>query len=596
MKFPPTYRPIGAIYDHHSCQFTVWAPEREQVNLVLVAPVERLIPMTRDKGGYWRVDVPNLDPNTTYLYELDGKLKLPDPASFYQPLGVHQPSQVLNHQQFTWQDQNWQATPLTDWIIYELHVGTFTPQGDFSSIIPKLPTLQALGINTLELMPVAQFPGERNWGYDGVYPFAVQNSYGGPQKLKELVNAAHQQGFNLILDVVYNHLGPEGCYLSEYGPYFTDKYRTPWGMAFNYDDAYSDGVRNFIINNALYWLREYHFDGLRIDAIHGIYDFSAQHVLAEIATAVDKLSEEEQRKLYLIAESDLNDCRVIQSTQINGLGMAAQWSDDFHHSLHTLLTGEKVGYYQDFGCISHLTKAINQGFVYGGEYSQFRKRYHGNYAGDRPPWQFVVCSQNHDQVGNRMKGDRLATLVTFAQLQLAAATVLLSPFIPLLFMGEEYGETRPFLYFIDHNDPDLITAVREGRKAEFADFHREDPPDAASQETFTASILDWEKINQGKHQQLWQFYQRLIQLRCSLPCFKRSEKPQVTSYEQLLCFNYQQETIIALNFSPNSQSFTLPEGNWRQVIQTENSQLPLNLTANSSLILSGHSLVIYSQT
>lgn len=593
-------REIGAIYRDNYCQFTVWAPFREQVDLMLIShdsQANKIIPMEKDVEGYWSTKITDIESGSLYLYQLDGELQFPDPASFYQPQGVHEPSHLVNHQEFHWQDESWNPLPLPEWIIYEIHVGTFTQQGDFKAIASRLPTLKALGINTIELMPVAQFPGERNWGYDGVYPFAVQNSYGGPKQLKELINTCHQQGFNVILDVVYNHFGPEGCYVSQYGPYLTDKYNTPWGKGLNYDDAYSNQVRNFIVNNALYWLREYHFDGLRIDAIHGIYDFSALHILAEIAIKVEELSEAKNKDFYLIAESDLNDVRVIQSLTEGGHGMASQWSDDFHHSLHTLLTGENVGYYQDFGKVEHLAKAIKSGFVYSGEYSPFRKRYHGNDASDRLPQQFVVCSQNHDQVGNRMLGERLSNLVSFSQLKLAAATLLLSPYIPLLFMGEEYGEDNPFLYFVNHLDADLVEAVREGRKSEFADFQTSEiPPDPASIETFKKSTLNWEKINQGKHQQLWQFYQKLITIRKKLGISANRKKPLVTNDENILSLNYQQQAIILLNFSSNLASWSLPEGNWLKILESENIEPSQKVMISEKHInINPHNLHIYQK-
>jgi maltooligosyltrehalose trehalohydrolase len=440
----------------HNCTFTVWAPARRRVELKLTphpldgkvgAGQEGLIEMelpgesaeAKETAGYWQLTVPDIQPGTRYFFQLDGSVTRPDPASNFQPEGVHGPSEVIDHGQFQWKDEKWKGIGLKDMIIYELHVGTFTPEGTFSAAIGRLSDLKELGINAVEIMPVAQFPGDRNWGYDGVYPYAVQNSYGGPDKLKELVNASHRAGLAVVLDVVYNHLGPEGNYLRDFGPYFTDKYQTPWGQAINFDGPYSDPVREFFIENALYWFRDYHIDALRLDALHAVFDMSAKHFLRELSERVAEFSKENGRRFYLVAESDLNDVRLIKPRSRGGYGLDAQWSDDFHHSLHALLTGEKKGYYQDFGSVRNLAKVFREGFVYTGQYSEHRKRRHGSKPKHRKARQFVVCIQNHDQVGNRMYGKRLSQLVGFESLKLAAGTVILSPYIPHLFMGEEYG-------------------------------------------------------------------------------------------------------------------------------------------------------------
>jgi maltooligosyltrehalose trehalohydrolase len=411
--------------------------------------------------------VQGVKPGTRYFYRLDGNTERPDPASKFQPEGVHGPSQVIDPH-FVWEELHWSGIPFSHYVLYELHVGTFTAQGTFDAIVPHLDELKDLGITSIEIMPVAQFPGDRNWGYDGVYPGAVQNSYGGPEGLKRLIDACHQRGLAVTLDVVYNHLGPEGNYLCDFGPYFTDRYHTPWGAAINFDGPDSDAVRRFFIENALSWVTEFRLDALRLDAVHGIFDFSALHFLQELAAAVHEQAERLNRRIYVIAESDLNDVRLVSSPELGGYGLDAQWNDDFHHALHTLLTGERTGYYEDFGRIQDLAKAFAEGFVYSGAYSPARRRRHGNTSKDLAADRFVVCAQNHDQVGNRLKGDRLSALVSFEGLKLAAAVVLLSPFIPLLFMGEEYGETAPFPYFVSHSDPDLIEVVRRGRRAEFA--------------------------------------------------------------------------------------------------------------------------------
>jgi maltooligosyltrehalose trehalohydrolase len=498
------------------CRFRVWAPAVQTMEVCIVSPYERTVPMTKDDRGYHQAVVADVKIDTLYFYRLDGTRQRPDPASRSQPQGVHGPSQVTDSG-FTWQDSSWFGIPLRDYILYELHVGTFTRKGTFDAAIEHLDYLKNLGITAIELMPVAQFPGTRNWGYDGVYPYAVHNSYGGPEGLKRLVNACHTRGLAVVLDVVCNHLGPEGNYLWDFGPYFTDKYRTPWGPAINFDGPHSDEVRRFFIENALSWVTEFHVDSLRLDAVHGIFDFSARHFLEELTTAVREQSERLNRRVYVMAESDLNDTRLIRSRDLGGYGLDCQWNDDFHHSVHTLLTDERNGYYEDFGKFRHLVKAYAEGFVYAGQYSLYRKRRHGNFSGDLPAQRFLVFSQNHDQVGNRMLGERLSKLVSFEGLKLSAAAVLLSPFVPLLFMGEEYAETADFLYFVSHSDPDLVEAVRKGRKEEFQAFRwAGEPPDPQDETTFLKSKLDHELRLRSPHSAILQFYKEVIGLRKEL--------------------------------------------------------------------------------
>ena len=558
--------------------FTVWAPDRRDMAVAITGPGQRTVPMQQDCDGYWETVAENLAPGTRYRYLLDGSLMLPDPASHFQPDGVHGPSAVVDHAGFQWDDQLWQGLDLEDMIIYELHAGTFTPEGTLEAIIQRLPDLRALGITALELMPVAQFPGERNWGYDGVYPFAVQNSYGGPEGLKKLVNACHRQGIAVILDVVYNHLGPEGNYLAEYGPYFTEKYRTPWGRALNFDSAYSDGVRNYFVANALFWFRHYHIDALRLDAIHGIFDMSARHILEELAENTGQLSAELGRKFFLIAESDLNSPRIIKPRSEGGYGIDAQWCDDFHHSLHTLLTGDQEGYYIDFGSIKQMQKAFQESYVYSGEYSAYRKRFHGAPVREFPDRRFIVFSQNHDHIGNRMLGERLSGLISFEGLKLAAGAVFTSTFVPLLFMGEEYGEDVPFLYFIDHSDPGLIQAVREGRKKEFQSFkwHRE-PPDPQSMETFLSCRLAWEKRSHGKHNILLNFYKQLIHLKKNLPALRCADRniQRSTADEEQKLITVERCTgeswiFIIMNFNkePAQACIDVPEGTWNKLLDS----------------------------
>jgi maltooligosyltrehalose trehalohydrolase len=427
---------------------------------------------------------------------------------------VHGPSRVVDPRSFRWTDGEWRGIPMSDYVIYELHVGTFTPAGTFDAAIAELPRLQALGITAIEIMPIGEFPGSRNWGYDGVSLYAPQSTYGGPDGLKRLVDAAHAQGLAVILDVVYNHLGPEGNYLDTFGPYFTETYRTPWGRAVNYDGAGSDEVRRFVIDNALYWVTEYHVDGLRLDAVHGIFDFGALHLLQELTRAVHEQAERLGRAVVVIAESDLNDPKLIRRREDGGYGLDAQWSDDFHHAVHATLTGERSGYYADFGDVEMIADALREPFIYAMRYSKSRNRRHGAPSTGIPRERFVVAIQNHDQVGNRAGGDRLSTLVSPEQLRLAAALLLLSPYVPLIFMGEEYGETKPFQYFISHGDAELCDAVRKGRREEFAAFGWADSvPDPLDESTFANSRLDREKLNDPRHAGMLELYRDLIALR-----------------------------------------------------------------------------------
>lgn len=605
---------IGSQYlGNNQCAFRVWAPQRQEVALHLVYPQDRLIPLSADEQGYWSATVDDVQPGSLYFYQLDNTLDRPDPASSLQPNGVHDASQVVDHQAFVWQDGDWKGLPLDQYVIYELHVGTFTPEGTFAAIIDRLPDLLDLGINAIEIMPVASFPGTRNWGYDGVYLYGVQASYGGPDGLKTLVNACHKAGIAVILDVVYNHFGPEGNYLWSYGPYFTGKYRTPWGDAVNYDDAHSDPVRNFFIENALYWLEEYHIDALRLDAVHAIYDFSAQPFLQQLGAAVAELDRRLGYTHYLIAESDLNDVRVLQSRETGGWGHHSQWCDDFHHALHSLLTGETSGYYQDFGQVSHLAKAYREGYVYSGEYSVHRQRCHGNSSEAFSGECFVVCIQNHDQVGNRLAGDRLSTLVGFDRLKLAAAAVLLSPFVPMLFMGEEYGETAPFQYFVSHGDPNLVEGVRQGRAEEFKSFGwQKEVPDPQSVAVFEESTLNWELGKQGNHHVLRSLYKTLIQLRKTHPALASLKKehtqiiqPPDTSVIILHRQVSASPLYACLNFNLDPVTFTpsIPPGIWTNILDSADPQWsgsgqthPQQLNPGTPITLSGWGFVLYSQS
>jgi maltooligosyltrehalose trehalohydrolase len=558
--------------------FQVWAPFAKEVDLHLVFPEERTERLKRVEDGYHQAVLDGINPGARYFYRLDGGPDRPDPASKLQSHDVHSASEVLDSA-FTWQDQSWFGTPLRDYILYELHVGTFTPEGTFEAIIEHLPDLKQLGVTALELMPVAQFPGTRNWGYDGVLPYAVQNSYGGPEGLKKLVNACHQAGLAVVLDVVYNHLGPEGNYLKEFGPYFTKKYHNAWGDALNFDGSDSDHVRRYFLENALYWQREFHVDALRLDAVHAIQDLSAIPFLQDLARASFRQSEKLNRRFYLIAESDLNDARILLPEQMGGLGLHAQWSDDFHHCLHVLLTGEQAGYYEDFGGLRQFAKVFREGFAYTGEHARHRKRRHGNsprLAGVR---QFIVYAQNHDQVGNRFQGERLSHLIGFEELKLAAGAVLLSPFIPMLFMGEEYGEPAPFQYMVSHADPELVEAVRRGRREEFSAFSWQgEAPDPFSQNVFEKSVLNRKlAFSEPRNKLLLRFYTELIRLRKSLAPIAESSRQTVDAQaletEHVLHVSYGDDgekvyVIFCFNDQSVAVQLEMASGQWRKIFDS----------------------------
>jgi maltooligosyltrehalose trehalohydrolase len=606
---PKPWMEVGARCSEAGASFTVWAPAAGKVSLKIISPGSQTIPMTRAGNGYWRAEVDNAFAGCTYMYSLDGGPDRPDPASYYQPRGVHHESQVVDHRAFAWSDSRWQGIPLAEMIQYELHVGAFTPQGDFGAVIPRLEILKELGINALEIMPVSQFPGSRNWGYDGVNPYAVQNTYGGPDEFKRLIDAAHAYGIAVILDVVYNHLGPEGNYFHEFGPYFTGRYMTPWGQAVNYDGPDSDPVRGYFIENALFWLRDYHIDGLRLDAVHGIFDASARPFLRELAEEVARFSAEDGRERYLIAESNLNDIKITHPHSEHGFGIHAQWNDDFHHALHCLMTGESIGYYIDYGSVDDLVKALRDGFVYDWRYSPFRKRRYGSSSVGVPGDRFVISTQTHDQVGNRLNGDRLSTLVSFEELKIAAATMILSPYIPMLFMGEEYAEDAPFLYFVSHTDEDLAAAVRDGRREEFADFEWNDyPPDPQAEETFVRSRLDWDKHRQSIHAVMWNWHRKLIELRRSYPALSRCRRDNFSvgaihnrKAMRMLCEDGGRQMAVVINF--DTDPLTIPcDGEWETLLDAGSvewggtgSDIPRRVKAGASITLQPRSLVVLEQ-
>ncbi|MBZ5602120.1 MAG: malto-oligosyltrehalose trehalohydrolase [Acidobacteriia bacterium] len=531
-------------------EIRVWAPVPKQVELFVD---DHRLPMHRDPNGWWRA----VTGATEYSFILDGGDPLPDPRSAWQPHGVHGPSGVVEHSQFRWTDRQFQAKPLSSAVIYELHIGTFTPDGTFDSAIFRLDHLASLGITHVELMPVQEFSGDWGWGYDCVDLFAPHHAYGPPDALKRLVDAAHARGLAVLLDVVYNHLGPVGNYLARFGPYFTKTYSTPWGPAVNLDNADSDEVRRFLCDNALMWLRDYHFDGLRLDAIHAIHDSSATHFLEQLSEEVRRLEAQLGRHLLLIAESDLNDPRVVTPREAGGYGIDAQWSDDFHHALHAVLTGERSGYYSDFGTLADLAKSLTNVFVYDGRYSCFRRRSHGRAPGNLSRRRFLGYLQNHDQIGNRAQGERSSVLMNAARLKIGAALVFTAPFVPLIFEGEEFAASTPFQYFTNHHDPDVARAVTEGRRREFAAFGW-DPakiPDPQDLSAFLRSKLDWSELD--SHHDILAWYRQLIAVR---PLIDHGEPPSVEFNEQdqwLILKRGRSQTIC--NVSRCAQKIPVPK-------------------------------------
>jgi maltooligosyltrehalose trehalohydrolase len=565
-------------------RFSVWAPLVQRIDVRLADGSERA--MERSAEGVFETTMRGIAAEADYFYRLDGRNDRPDPVSRFQPHGVHGPSRIVDPSVFHWSDPHWRGIDMADLAIYELHVGTFTESGTFEAAIQRLAALRELGITAIELMPVAEFPGGRNWGYDGVHPYAPQSTYGGPRGLRRLVDAAHAEGVAVLLDVVYNHLGPEGNYLAEFGPYFTDRYRTPWGVALNYDGPDSDEVRRYFIDNARYWVREFHVDGLRLDAVHAIYDFGAIHLLEEIAEAVRQEAALAGRRAVVIAESDLNDPRLVRRRSQGGYALDGQWSDDFHHAVHAALTGERSGYYVDFGGIDPLCRALRDRYAIAGRKSVFRRRRHGAPAADVPADRFVVFVQNHDQIGNRALGERLSTLVPFAAQKIAAALVLASPYVPLLFMGEEYGETRPFLYFVSHGDPALVEAVRKGRREEFRAFVESasggwggDVPDPHAEATFGASKIDWTARERSPQRELLALHRDLLQIRRELAALRPGAADTFVFEEDGapwigVRYSLSGEPAVLALFNVSSSPTTVrsaPLGPWHLRLSTESS-------------------------
>lgn len=538
------------------CEWRVWAPRATQAEVVLFddnLAVSAAETMDLQSHGFFVYEIDRIEVGQRYAFRLNEERWFPDPASKWQPDGVHQPSAVWRAEDFTWTDRNWSGLTLSEYVIYELHVGTFTPAGTFAAVIPRLRELKDLGITAIELMPVGQFPGERGWGYDGAYWFAAQQSYGGPTELQRLVDACHAHGLSVILDVVYNHLGPEGNYLREFGPFFTDRHQTPWGEGINYDGPECRVVHDFVLANVRQWIRDFHIDGLRLDAVHAIEDEGEAHVLAEVKQVAEAEAMTRGVPVYIVAESNLNDARLLDPPAEGGHALDAQWNDDFHHCVHALLTGERAGYYADFhDPARQLVKAFNDVFVYDGCDSPYRQRPHGSPAGDHSGEQFIVSIQTHDQVGNRALGDRFGTLLDPAQQRLAAGLLLLSPYVPMLFMGEEYGETKPFPFFCDFGDAALRDAIRHGRRDEFASFGwTGDLPDPNSHATFASAVLSWNWPDGSHHAGLRILYQELLSLRRAYPAFRNSAQPSVKLIE-----NSEESPVLLLRRGFSDRSLT----------------------------------------
>jgi maltooligosyltrehalose trehalohydrolase len=553
-------RNIGAIFSPDGTSFMLWSPEAKKIEIIINDNFSLFPEM--DDEGYWHSFSDKIHAGDKYLISIDDSKTLPDPGSLYQPEGVHGPSQVVDLNSFKWTDTDWKGMPQHN-VFYELHTGIFSQTGDFEGIAGKLEYLKELGITAIEIMPVAQFSGNRNWGYDGVYPFAVQNSYGGPYALQKLVNTCHRNGLAVILDVVYNHFGPEGNYISEFGPYFTDDYKTPWGKAINFDGPYSDAVRMFYTENMLMWFRDFHIDALRLDAVHAIKDFSARHIMEEMRDKADELEHVTGKKFKLIAELDLNNTRYILPRECGGYGLDMQWVDEFHHALHSYVTGENNGYYYDFGDISQISKALNDAYVYDDVYSPHRKKTFGSKTDGIPGNRFVIFIQNHDHTGNRMLGERIGNLVDFETLKLLAGIMFVSPYVPLLFMGEEYNEQSHFRYFTSHSDKQLIENVRKGRKEEFAAFmNADDIQDPQSEDSFNISRPGFDLKGSGGL--LFNYYRELIKLKLNHPVMKDYNRDevnasQINDHAVLLTRKVNENLLIALmNFNKRKLAFQLP--------------------------------------
>ncbi|SDH21356.1 maltooligosyltrehalose trehalohydrolase [Dyadobacter soli] len=603
-------RPGITFSEDGEAQVLLWAPKAEKVQVQFGKEGNALDLEQRDYG-FWTLQTRALWPGDRYGFLLDRKGPFPDPATLYQPEGVHAPSEAFDVLKFQWTDRNWKNPAMKDYIIYEVHTGTFTPEGTFEAMEAKLDYLVALGVNAIEIMPLSQFAGGRNWGYDGVFPYSVQDSYGGPEALQRLVNACHKKGIAVVLDMVYNHLGPEGNVLSHFGHYFTDKYHTPWGDAINFDDAWSDAVRHYFVQNALMWFRDFHIDALRLDAVHAIKDFGPVHILQEIRQQVDMLARGTGKEHYLIVEMDLNDTRFVKPIEAGGYGMHAQWIDEFHHALRVSSGQERSGYYSDFEGVASLAKSLRDAYVFDGIYSDHRKRKFGVKADGIPGQQFIVFSQNHDHIGNRMLGERTSQLVSFEMQKLLAGTVFVSPFIPLLFMGEEWAEPNPFQYFVSHTEEELAEAVRKGRKSEFAAFHLEgEAPDPVAISTFENSKPQWALIDQQPHRTMLHYYRKWIALRKSEAvlheCDRDGLSAEVFEEKELITVQRvwgRQHLVAFLNFSKSPQEVLLPFEHlqWHKLIASSDpawngiQEMPA-LAGAGALSVAPESITVYINT
>lgn len=573
------------------CEFLVWAPERTQVDVHLLEG-GRLIPLERHERGYYWAIVEHVPVGARYRFVLDGEFERPDPASRSQPASVNGPSEVVDLS-YPWAAERFRGIGVSEYVLYELHVGTFTPAGTFDGIVREIERLKRLGVTAILLMPVGQFPGSRNWGYDGVFPFAVQQSYGGIRGLQQFVDRCHYADLAVVLDVVYNHLGPEGNYLWDFGPYFTDRFSTPWGPALNFDGPGSDEVRRFFIENALQWVEDFHLDGLRLDEVHAIIDTSALPFLEQLKDEVERAARRMGRKVCLFADSDKNDSRYVMDPERGGVGLHSMWCDDLHHATHSLLTKERGGRYADYGQVSHLARAWRRGLTYAGEYSEYRGRRHGRSDSRLRPEQITVGLQNHDQVGNRLMGERLSALVDFEREKLAAGVLTMSPFIPLLFMGQEYGERAPFQYFSSFGDPKLVEAVQRGRREEFESLGmNEAPPDPQSERAFSTCKLDTERCRSGHHAVLHDLYSELLTLRKELLLPRAAPPPTAHSSvfsgnydissdtvrtfeeEQVLFVQRDGRAFMLFNFSNELRTFSLllPSGIWKLYLRSSDGR------------------------
>lgn len=603
---------VGHKHQSESCDFTVWAPKASRVNLKLLKDKSSL-GMEKAGNGYWRCNVTSLPAGCEYLYELDGKVALPDPASHFQPKGVFGPSTVVDHERFVWEDPDYKGLPLSDIVFYELHVGAFTPRGTFQAIIEKLDSLVDLGVNALEFMPLAQFPGTRNWGYDTVFPFAIQNSYGTPDELKALVNECHLRHIAVFVDTIYNHSGPEGSWLNRYAPYFVERQGGRWGPVINLDGEYCEGVRNYFLQNTIHWFRDYHIDGFRLDAVLSMPDTTKPHFLQELTALAEAYSKATGRRHWLIAESGYNQPIVLKPRLAGGYGFDGQWLDDFQHAVQAVLTGEREGYYKNYGTLTHLKETLIHVYVHvGGGFagSTFHRRKKDELFFWIPSYRLIVFSQNHDQVGNRMLSERLTELAGFEAAKLAAGMVILSPYTPMLFMGEEYAETAPFNFFVDYADKNLSAATRKGRTKEFSSFHwKGESPDPSDAKTYEASKINWTLREKAENQKIFAYYKALLKLRSVLALASFGDRQEMlvkASCHQKVLFVLRRlgnkTCVIAANVSKETKTcHWMHEGsNYRKILDSADAEwngsgasLPNATSLGDKLAFQSFNFVVY---